>query len=156
MPEINVKVTEDQYEYIREVALNNGLSVEQYAGNLMDRGLQQETSEDSFVVSQLFIEDVKSWIDDHHEIGPQLTIKLRAMLGEPLVKKGHSLYCAAWYANNDLPEEYGDRCVLEMDSLSDANYDVVRRLVEHFPEFAEKDGRELVATQTIYESDLPN
>jgi len=43
MPEINIKVTEDQYQTIRETALKNDLSVEQYTGNLVANGLNSFT-----------------------------------------------------------------------------------------------------------------
>jgi len=45
MPEINVNVTEEQYKYIRDLAVNNGLPVAQYAGNLLDKGLHQDKKE---------------------------------------------------------------------------------------------------------------
>jgi hypothetical protein len=45
MPQINVNVTEEQYEYIRDLAVNNGLSIAQYTGNLLDKGLHRDKKE---------------------------------------------------------------------------------------------------------------
>jgi len=45
MPQINVNVTEEQYECIRELAVSNGVSIAQYAGNLLDKSFHRERKE---------------------------------------------------------------------------------------------------------------
>jgi hypothetical protein len=45
MPEISVNVTEEQYESIRELAVSNGVSIAQYAGNLLDKSFHRERKE---------------------------------------------------------------------------------------------------------------